>query len=139
MSKGRVLLVGGDPDIARTLRVYLEAHHFSVQVVGGGVEALAACRQSPPDAIILEWDLPDLDGYQFCQQLRANEETLNSLILVFLYTNEREAKLAALEAGADDVQTLPIDIEEVRLRIEEMLRHTPTLSDLEDTRLCSSS
>lgn len=139
MSKGRVLLVSGDPDVTRTLRVYLDTHRFSVQVVSGSAEALAACRQSPPDAVILDWGLPDLDGYHLCQQLRASEETLDSLILVLLYANEREARLAALEAGADDVQSLPIDIEEVRLRIEEMLRHKPTLPDLEDTRPCSSS
>jgi two-component system alkaline phosphatase synthesis response regulator PhoP len=123
MSKGQVLLVSGDPDVTRTLQVYLDAHQFSVQVVSGGHEALAACRRSPPDAVILDWNLPDFDGYHLCQQLRAAEGMLDSLILVLLYANERGARLAALEAGADDVQALPIDIEEVRLRIEEVLRH----------------
>jgi DNA-binding response OmpR family regulator len=123
MSKGQVLLVSGDPDVTRTLHVYLDAHRFSVQVVSGGHQALVACRQSPPDAVILDWNLPDFDGYDLCQQLRALEEMLDSFILVLLYVNERGARLAALEAGADDVQALPIDIEEVRLRIEEVLKH----------------
>lgn len=122
MSKGRVLLVSGDPDVTRTLCVYLEAHRFSVQTVGSGGEALAACRHSPPDALILNWHLPDMDGHDLCQQLRSAEGTEDSFILMLLAADERDAKLAALEAGADDVKALPIDIEEVRLRIEEMVR-----------------
>ena len=123
MGKGRVLLVSGDPDVTRTLQVYLDAHQFSVQTANGAEEALAACRQSPPDAVILNWNLSCMDGDDFCQQIRADEETADSFVLVLLVSNEREARLAALEAGADDVQVLPIDIEEVRLRIEEVLKY----------------
>jgi DNA-binding response OmpR family regulator len=121
MSKGRVLLIGGDPDVTRTLHVYLDAHQFSVQTVDKGDAALDACRLSPPDAVILDWNLPDVEGYELCQQLRAYDGTLAAFLLVLLSTDERHARLAALEAGADDVKTLPIDIEEIRLRIEEML------------------
>ena len=120
MSKGQILLVGGDPDVSRTLQVYLEAHRFLVQRLDRGDEALATCRQSPPDVVILDWNLPDGSGYKLCQQLR---ETLDSFIFALLPTDERDARLAALEAGADDVKTFPFDIEEVRLRIEQVLRH----------------
>ena len=123
MGKGRVLLISGDPDVTRTLQVYLDAHQLSVQTANGGEEALSACRQSPPDAVILNWNLPHMDGGDLCRQIRVNEETADSFILVLLVANEREARLAALEAGADDVQALPIDIEEVRLRIEEVLKY----------------
>lgn len=123
MGKGRVLLVSGDPDVTRTLQVYLDAHQFSVQTANGSEEALSACRQSPPDAVILNWNLPHMDSDVLCRQIRADEETADSFILVLLVANEREARLAALEAGADDVQALPIDIEEVRLRIEEVLKY----------------
>jgi DNA-binding response OmpR family regulator len=121
--KGRILLVGGDPDVTRTLQVYLDAHRFSVQVVNRGDEALAACRQSLPDAVILSWHLPDMDGYSLCQQIREDEGTAGSFMLVLTSAIERDVRLAALEAGADDVETLPIDIEEVRIRMEEVLRH----------------
>jgi len=120
--KGRVLLIGGDPDVTRTLEVYLDAHQFSVQTVNTGDAAIDACRQSPPDAVILDWDLSDMDGHDLCQQLRAHEVTPGTILLVLMSADERDARLAALEAGADDVKTLPIDIEEIRLRIEEMLR-----------------
>jgi DNA-binding response OmpR family regulator len=121
MEKGRVLLASGDPDVTRTLQVYLEAHQLSVQTAKRGSEALAVCRQSPPDAVILDWHLPDMDGDDLCQKIRTNPATTESFILVLLAANQREAKLAALEAGADDVHTLPIDIEDIRLRIEEIL------------------
>jgi DNA-binding response OmpR family regulator len=123
MDKGRVLVVSGDPDVTRTLQVYLDAHQFSVQTANEGEEALLACRQSLPDAVIVNWDLPHMSGYDFCRQIRADEGTTDSFILVLLVANEREARLSALEAGADDVQALPIDIEEVRLRIEEALKY----------------
>lgn len=122
MSKGRVLLIGGDPDVTRTLQVYLDAHQFSVQAVDTGDAAIDACRQSSPDAVILGWNLPDMDGNHLCQQIRAHEGTLGTILLVLMSADERDARLAALEAGADDVKTLPIDIEEIRLKIEEMLR-----------------
>ena len=122
MSKGRVLLVGGDPDVTRTLHVYLDAHDFSVQTVITGDAAVDACRQAPPDAVVLSWNLPDMEACDLCQQLRAYEGTLGTFLLVLLTADERDARLAALEAGADDVKTLPIDIEEIRLRIEDMLR-----------------
>jgi len=122
MNKGRVLLIEGDPDVTRTLQVYLDAHQFSVQTVNTGDAALDACRQSPPDAVILDWNLPDMDGHDLCQQLRAYEAKPGTILLVLMSAGERDARLAALEAGADDVKTLPIDIEEIRLKIEERLR-----------------
>jgi DNA-binding response OmpR family regulator len=121
MSKGRILLVGGDPDITRTLAVYLEAHRFCVESVQRGDEALAACRQSPPQAIILNWQLPDQPGETLCRQIRADENTQASIILALLPSDERNVRLAALESGADDWISRPIDIEKLRLRIEGML------------------
>jgi len=118
MSKGRILVVGGDVDVSRTLAVYLDAHRFSMHVVSRGDEALSACRQSPPDAVILNLDLPDVNGYDLCRQMRADERTGHSYILTLLPVDDRDAKLAALESGADEVVMHPIDIEEVRLRIE---------------------
>jgi DNA-binding response OmpR family regulator len=119
--KGRILFIGGDPDVTRTLQVYLDAYQFSVQVVSRGDEALTACRQSPPDAVILTPNLPDMDGYDLCRQIRGDELTEDSLILVLLPTDDRRAKLAALEAGADEVMMRSVDMEEVRLRIESVL------------------
>jgi DNA-binding response OmpR family regulator len=122
MSKGRVLLIAGDPDITRTLQVYLEAHQFSVQTVDTGDAAIEACCQSPPEVVILDWDLPDMAGNLLCRQIRTHEGTRGTILLVLTSAGERDARLAALEAGADDIKTLPIDIEEIRLKIEEMLR-----------------
>ena len=114
-------MVGGDLDVARTLQVYLDSHQLSVQMVRRGDEALTACRQSPPDAVVLNWQLPDMNGYDLCQQIRTNQETESSFILALLPTSDRNTRLAALEAGADDVMSQPIDIEKLRLRIEGML------------------
>ncbi len=123
MSKGRVILIGVDPDVARTLRVYLEGYQFAVQVINKGSEALTVCRQSLPNVVILDPQLPDGDGYELCQRLRADERIGNNLIMALLFAGDRQAKLAALDAGADDVITHPVDIEELRLKIEAALRY----------------
>ena len=122
MSAGRILVVGGDPDVTRALQVYLEAHNFSAHVVQRGDEALTACHQLPPDAIILNWPLPDTDGFQLCQQIRSAERAADIFILALLSAAQREVRLAALEAGVDDVMAFPLDMEQIRLRIEKALR-----------------
>ena len=115
MSKSQILLVGGDPDITRTLEVYLGAYQLSVQKVNRGDEALTFCHQSPPDAVIINWHLPDMAGYDLCHRIRLHKRAGNTFILALLSTNERDVKLAALEAGADDVLAQPIDMENLRL------------------------
>jgi len=123
MSKGRVILIGVDTDVARTLRVYLEGYQFAVQVIAKGSEALTVCRQSLPNVVILDPNLPDANGYELCQRLRADERVGNNLIMALLFAGDRQAKLAALDAGADDVITHPVDIEELRLKIEAALKY----------------
>jgi DNA-binding response OmpR family regulator len=120
-SKGRILLVGGDPDVARTFQVYLDAHHFSVQMVSRSDEALAACRRSSPDAVVFTLDLADLEGCRLCRQIRAGERAGHIFILALLPTDDRDARLNALAAGSDEVMVYPIDIEAVRMRIEGVL------------------
>lgn len=119
MSKRQILLVGGDPDVTRTLEVYLAAHQFSVRAVNRGDEALTFCHQSPPDAIIMNWHLPDMAGYDLCHQIRLHKRMGHSFILALLSTNERAERLAALEAGADDVMAQPIDMEKLRLLLRQ--------------------
>ena len=115
MSKCGILLVGGDPDISRTLEVYLSAHQFLVRTVNRGDEALAYCHRSPPQTVIINWYLPDMAGYDLCRRIRSHKGAGDSFILALLSTKERDEKLAALEAGADDVMTQPIDLEKLRL------------------------
>jgi DNA-binding response OmpR family regulator len=121
MSKGRILVVGGDPDVTRTIQVYLDAHHFSIQTVKRGEEALAMCRQSLPEAVIVSWHPPDLSGDDFCRRIRTVEGGEKSFILALLPTHARDTRLAALEAGADEVMSQPIDLENLRLKIEGRL------------------
>ena len=115
MSRKQILLVGGDPDVTRTLEVYLGAHQFSVRTVKRGDEALTFCHQSPPDAVIINWYLPDMAGHDLCHQIRSHKRAGDSFILALLSSNKRDVRLAALEAGADDVMAQPIDMEKLRL------------------------
>ncbi len=122
MSKGQILLIGsGDHDVTRVLQLYLGAHGFDATAVFQNDEALVTCHQSPPDAVILYPEVLDAGCYEFCRQIRADKQTRHIFILTLLPANTRDIKLAALEAGADDVMVRPIDIEQVRLRIEGVI------------------
>ena len=79
------------------------------------------CRRSLPNVIVLDIQLPDIDGYQVCRQLRGNLRTSHIPILFLTQRDERSDKIAGLQLGADDYITKPFDIEELKLRIQNAI------------------
>ncbi len=122
MSKARILVVEDDPDIANLLKLYFGALDYEVQAVARGQEALERTRQQLPHLIILDINLPDIDGYEVCRRLRTNLRTSHIPILFLTQRDERSDRIAGLELGADDYITKPFDIEELRLRVQNALR-----------------
>lgn len=121
MSKGRILVVEDDIDIANMLRIYFTGQGYDVNLAGGGQEALETTRQKLPTLIILDILLPDMDGYAVCQQLRTNSRTRHIPIIFLTQKNERSDRITGLESGADDYITKPFDIEELRLRVQNAI------------------
>ena len=117
MSKGRILVVEDDFDIANILRIYFTGQGFEVNVAPRGGEALAICRQNLPHLIVLDIMLPDMDGYAVCRELRTTTRTSHIPIIFLTQKDERSDKIAGLELGADDYITKPFDIEELKLRV----------------------
>jgi len=93
-----------------------------VEVVYRGGEALEMTRRKTPNLIILDINLPDLDGYEVCKKLRSNLRTSHIPIIFLTQRDERSDKIAGLELGADDYITKPFDVEELRLRVQNALR-----------------
>lgn len=120
MTGARVLVVDDETSILRLLRRTLEAHGFAVQAVETGRAALDAAGHRPPDAILLDLMLPDMDGLDVCRSLRGR---LAAPIIVLSARGEERTKVAALDLGADDYLTKPFSTAELLARLRVALRH----------------
>src|SRR5947199_10083196 len=120
MSGPRVLVVDDEPQIRRALRVALRANGYAVEEVENGEQALDAVAAHPPDLVILDLGLPDLDGVEVCRRLR---EWGRLPVLVLSAHGDDEAKVRALDEGADDYVTKPFSVPELLARMRVALRH----------------
>jgi two-component system KDP operon response regulator KdpE len=115
----RVLVVDDEPQILRALRINLRARHYEVSIAANGTEALAEASRHPPDVVILDLGLPDLDGVDVIQGLRG---WTSAPIIVLSGRADSTDKVEALDAGADDYVTKPFGMEELLARIRAVGR-----------------
>src|SRR5512137_800996 len=115
-----VLVIDDEPQILRALKTILTERHFQVTTASRGEEGLALAAAHPPEVIILDLSLPDMDGFEVCARLR--EWTSAPIIILSVRDHERD-KVMALDKGADDYLTKPFGIEELLARIRVALRH----------------
>ena len=118
-STARILLVDDEVSIQRAVAILLESRGYHVDVAGSGTAALRMADEQPPDLVVLDLGLPDLDGTEVCRQLRRTSKT--PIIVLSARAGEAE-KVKALELGADDYVTKPFGPEELVARIRVALR-----------------
>jgi two-component system, OmpR family, KDP operon response regulator KdpE len=116
-----ILVVDDEPQILRALRTILSENHFRVTTASRGQDALTLAAANPPDVVILDLGLPDIDGYEVCAQLRGWTQV--PIIVLSVRDSERD-KVTALNKGADDYLTKPFGIEELLARVRVALRHS---------------
>ncbi|MBC8097674.1 MAG: response regulator, partial [Akkermansiaceae bacterium] len=121
-----ILIVDDELAIRRFLRTALGAYGHSIREAANGEDALKAATTAPPDLIILDLGLPDMDGIEVTRRLR--EWTQIPIIVVSVREHEND-KIAALDAGADDYVTKPFGIGELLARIRASMRHTARPKD----------
>jgi two-component system KDP operon response regulator KdpE len=115
----KVLVVDDEPQIRRALRTSLEAHGYVVETVGTGDEGVVAAASQPPELILLDLGLPDMDGTEVIRRVRAFSEVP---IIVLSVREGQTDKVSALDAGADDYVTKPFGMEELLARSRAALR-----------------
>jgi two-component system KDP operon response regulator KdpE len=115
----KVLVVDDEPQIRRALRTSLEAHGYEVTAVGTGEEGVVRAAEMSPDLVLLDLGLPDVDGAEVIQRIRAFSEV--PIIVVSVREGQHD-KVAALDAGADDFVTKPFGMEELLARSRAALR-----------------
>ena len=109
-------------DMRRMVRDVLEAFGHEVTIVGDGEAALAAVGEREPDLLILDRQMPKLDGISVCRAVKDNPFTAHIPVLMLTALGTVERKLEGFEAGADDYLPKPFDTRELRARVEAMLR-----------------
>jgi two-component system KDP operon response regulator KdpE len=117
----RILVVDDDPQLLRAMRINLTARGYEVVLAPTGTIALAAATKQPPDLVIVDLGLPDMDGVEVIEGIRG---WLNVGVIVLSARHLEQAKVRALDAGADDYVTKPFGMDELLARVRAALRRT---------------
>ena len=125
----RILLIEDDPRLARMVEDYLGGAGYRVSCAGTGGAGLAAAERESFDAIVLDLMLPDIDGLEVCQRIRARNQTP---ILMLTARGDAMDRIIGLEMGADDYLPKPFEPRELLARLKAVLRraHTETKADV---------
>jgi len=122
MSAGKILIVDDDPQIRRVIKTTLVGHHYEAVEARTGEAALAILALEMPSLVLLDMNMPGMDGLETCRAIRAGSEIP---VIILSVRNSEKDKVAALDAGADDYVTKPFGIEELLARIRAAMRRAP--------------
>jgi diguanylate cyclase (GGDEF)-like protein len=126
----RVLVVDDDADIARFVEVNLRTYGYEVQVASDGLEALRRANEIRPDLILLDVMMPNMDGFEVAQRLRADPRTRNVSIIMLTAKAMSADKVLGLTAGADDYIIKPFDPVELVARVKGVLRRAREMKSM---------
>jgi DNA-binding response OmpR family regulator len=122
MTRERLIIVEDDPDLARTLAIALEKDGFQVEACLTGRAGLERILESPPDLVLLDLNLPDLDGLSVCRELRETEAVRDLPVIILTARVEESDRVLGLDLGADDYVTKPFSLRELKSRVRALLR-----------------
>lgn len=118
----KVLIVDDEPAGREALESILMTQNYTLAFAANGREALAKAKELLPDVILLDVMMPDLDGYEICQRLRADPDLAEVPVVMVTALDDRASRLQGIEAGVDDFVTKPIDRAELRARVKTITR-----------------
>ncbi len=118
----RIVVAEDNPDLLRLVQRRLTRRGYEVLCARDGLEALALIRAERPDAVVLDWVMPEMQGHHVCQAVKQDEE-LAAIPVLMLTARATEADVVGgFEHGADDFLTKPFDIDELDQRLRQLLR-----------------
>ena len=117
----RILVVDDNAANAELIGAYLAGTGWAVETAHSGAEALAKATSQPPDVVLLDLMMPGVSGYEVCSQLKARAETKDIPVIVVTALTEVEAVEKAIDAGADDFLSKPVNRLELITRIKSLL------------------
>ncbi len=124
--KKRVLVVDDEPDFALLVQGNLQKEGFDVDVAYNGVEGLEKIKQNPPDAVVLDVMMPEMDGYEVCAQMKKDERFADIAILMLTavadhVTSTRYSHFDGMSMEADDYLPKPASAEEITDSLKSLL------------------
>lgn len=130
-SAGKILVVDDVSSNVELLRTLLMRQGYAVVTASDGREALDMVAQERPDLVLMDVLMPELSGYEVCEQLKKNPATRLTPVVLITALNQREDKIQGINAGADDFLTKPVDAHELRARVRSLVRLKRYTDDLD--------
>jgi pilus assembly protein CpaE len=121
MARGTILIANSSPVATRVLSSLFGREGYDVRAATGGGEALAAVKREAPDLVILDVELPDMDGFDLCRRIRSQPALRGVPVLALSPTADLQAKLLGYEAGVDDFVTRETSAQELLARVNVLL------------------
>ena len=129
-----LLVVDDDPDFRVLLNRFLRREGFRIIEAGGGAEALAVCAEARPELVLLDVEMPDLDGFAVCRQLR-EDRRFRTLPVIMVTGHDDDASVdRAYQAGADEYITKPFHRGALRNRVHYLIQAKRSEQELKQTR-----
>ena len=125
----KIVIIEDDGDIAFTIRLNLEREGYEVEHFTQGQDGLLAVQHRGADFVILDLNLPDLDGLTICRELRRDPQTRNIPILMLTARGSERDRITGLELGADDYLTKPFSVRELVARVAAVWRRAHVSAD----------
>src|SRR5258706_5839637 len=117
----KILIIDDDLDTLRLVGLMLQKQGYQIVAASGGAQGLELAFSELPDLILLDVMMPMMDGYEVARQLRANEKTVSTPILMFTAKSQLDDKVTGFEAGADDYLTKPTPPTELQAHVKALL------------------
>jgi len=120
--KARVLIVDDEAVVVDVMGAILAHHGFEVESAGNGIDGLDLAKEKHPDIILLDISMPKMDGFETCRRLKNGSGTEGIPVVMFTSQADRESKIEALKAGANDFLAKPVDSTELVVRVNNLLK-----------------
>ncbi len=122
MNKRKILIVEDEEHTRYLLEKLLQLHDFETRTAEHGIDALNTLTTFRPEIMIVDWSMPEMDGYELCQRIKSNSELKGIYFIILTAKTTLEEKVQGLDVGADDYITKPVENEELLARIRSGLR-----------------
>lgn len=121
-SKNLILIVDDTPSARDILEAFLRALDYQIAFANDGPQAIATASKLTPDLILLDVMMPGMDGFEVCRRIRAHAHLAEVPIILVTALDDRSSRLQGLAAGADDFLSKPVDVAELRARVNTVMR-----------------
>jgi len=120
--KDTILIIDDEPFMVNVLGAFLTEKGFDVESAPDGLKGLSRAKEIQPDLVLLDISMPKMNGFETCQQLKSGNGTSGIPVVMFTAYADKESRVTALKAGANDFLNTPVDNTELLVRVTNLLK-----------------